>query len=63
MYGINSTLRTYRVRVGHWEIRVKARDAGEAIQVARQHLARDLPRLYDVIRKLTTSQFQVEEAA
>ena len=56
-------LKTYRVRVGHWEVRVKAGDAGEAIHVARRHLASELPRLYDVIRSLTVTRFQVEAAA
>jgi hypothetical protein len=56
-------LKTYHVRVGHWEVRVKARDCHEAVELARRHLARELPRLYDVIRNLTISQFQVEAAA
>ena len=59
----NRTLVTYRVRVGHHDFRVRARDAAEAVEVARRQLARELPRLYDVIRKLTESQFQVEHAA
>jgi hypothetical protein len=59
----NSQLKTYRVCVGHWQIRLKARDAEEAVEVARRHLARELPRLYDVIRKLTAARFQVEAAA
>jgi hypothetical protein len=42
---------------------VRARDAAEAVEVARRQLARELPRLYDVIRKLAESQFQVEHAA
>jgi hypothetical protein len=57
------TLKTYRIRVGHWEIRIKARDADEAIALARRQMARDLPRLYDVIRSLTANRFQVEPAA
>ena len=56
-------LKTYRVRVGHWEIQVKAGDADEAVAVARRAMARELPRLYDVIRTLTASRFQVEAAA
>jgi hypothetical protein len=56
-------LKTYRVRVGLWEVRVKAADTGEAIQLARRQLARELPRLYDVIRTLTAMRFQVEAAA
>jgi hypothetical protein len=56
-------LKKYRVRVGHWEIQLKARDAEEAILLARRQMARELPRLYDVIRNLTASRFQVEAAA
>jgi len=59
----NRTLVTYRVRVGHHDFRVRARDAAEAVELARRQLARELPRLYDVIRKLTESQFQVDHAA
>jgi hypothetical protein len=55
--------KTYRVRVGHWEIRLKARDADEAIELARREMARELPRLYDVIRSLTSAGFRVETAA
>jgi hypothetical protein len=58
-----ATLKTYRVRVGHWEIRVTARDSDEAIAIAKRHLSRELPRLYDVIRSLTANRFQVEHAA
>jgi hypothetical protein len=58
-----ATLKTYRIRVGHWEVRVAARDADEAIELARRHLAQELPRLYDVIRNLTAARFQVEAAA
>jgi hypothetical protein len=63
MHANHQPLKSYRVRVGHWEIRLKARDADEAIAIARRHLARDLPRLYDVIRNLTAARFQVEAAA
>jgi hypothetical protein len=59
----NQPLKTYRICVGHWEIRLKAHDAEEAVQLARRHLARELPRLYDVIRTLTAARFQVEAAA
>jgi hypothetical protein len=59
----NHPLKTYRICVGHWEIRLKAHDAEEAVQLARRHLARELPRLYDVIRTLTAARFQVEAAA
>jgi hypothetical protein len=56
-------LKTYRVRVGHWEVQLKARDAEEAVALARRAMARELPRLYDVIRMLAASRFQVEAAA
>lgn len=59
----NHPLKTYRIRVGHWEVCLKARDVDEAIQLARRQMARELPRLYDVIRNLTAAQFQVETAA
>ena len=53
-------LKRFRVRVGHWEVHVRAQDADQAIQTARREMARELPRLYDVIRSLTTSRFQVD---
>ena len=56
-------LKTYRVRVGHWQLTVKAHDVQEAIEVARRKLSTELPRLYDVIRALTPAQFQIEHAA
>jgi hypothetical protein len=59
----DSGLKTFRIRVGHWEISLKARDAEEAIQLARRQMARELPRLYDVIQTLTASRFLVEAAA
>ena len=53
----------YIVRVGHWEVRVKARDGEEAVRSARLQMALELPRLYDVIRALAVSRFRVEAAA
>jgi hypothetical protein len=58
-----SALKPFQIRVGHWEICLKARDAEEAIQLARRQMARELPRLYDVIQMLTASRFLVEAAA
>jgi hypothetical protein len=55
-------LKTYRIRVGHYEVAVQARDVEEAVARARRQMARELPRLYDVIRALTTARFQVEPA-
>lgn len=59
----NRPLLNYCVRVGHYEFRLKAHDVAEAILIARRQLGRELPRLYDLIRKLAETQFQVEQAA
>jgi hypothetical protein len=59
----NRPLLTYCVRVGHWHVQVKARDVPEAILVAKRQLGRELPRLYEVIRAMTATRFQVEAAA
>ena len=56
-------LSQYQVSVGHWEIRVQAYSVEEAIELARRHLSQELPRLYDVIRAMTATRFQVEAAA
>ena len=56
-------LNAFRVRVGHWEVQVKAHDAEEAVVLARRQLGRELPRLYDLIRSLTVTQFQIVGAA
>ena len=58
-----NTLKTYVIRVGHWEMHLKAHDTDEAIVLARRQMAHELPRLYDIIRSLTASRFQVEPAA
>jgi hypothetical protein len=55
-------LKNFRVRVGHWEVQVRAHDTDHAIQSARREMARELPRLYDIIRSLTATRFQVEAA-
>jgi len=59
----HEALKSYRIHVGHWEIELKARDADEAIQLARRAMACELPRLYDVIQRLTAARFQVDAAA
>jgi hypothetical protein len=56
-------LKIFRVRVGHWEVQVRAADAEAAVEIARRQLARELPRLYDLIRALTAPRFHVEAAA
>jgi hypothetical protein len=59
----HTPLEVFLVRVGHWEVRLKARNGEEAIRLARLQMSRELPRLYDVIQALTASRFQVEAAA
>jgi len=59
----NRPLCSYRVRVGHWETRIRARDDVEALVVARMQLGRELPRLYDVIRSMNAAQIRIEKAA
>ena len=55
--------KSFRVRVGHWEVHVRAATTEAAVDIARRQMARELPRLYDIIRALTTNRFQVEPAA
>ncbi len=59
----NRPIRDFQLRVGHWRLRVRARDAEEAIELARRQLIRDLPRLYDVIRVMARARFEFEDAA
>jgi len=56
-------LQHFVVKAGHWEVRVRASNADEAVRIARQQMARELPRLYDVIRAMTAARFCVEAAA
>jgi hypothetical protein len=59
----NRPLLTYRIRIGHHDFQVKARDAAEAVEIARRQLGRELPRLYDLIRNLAATRFQVDATA
>ena len=59
----SQSLKTYHIRVGHWGIHLQAHNPDEAIALARRQMARELPRLYDVIRALTATRFQVDVAA
>lgn len=58
-----SLLNIYRVRVGHAEVIVKAASSEEAIAFARRQLALEMPLLYDIIRTLDSTRFDVLEAA
>ena len=53
----------YQVRVGHVVVRVRARDEQEAIELAKRKLSHEMPRLYDVIRSLDATRFEVDHAA
>ena len=63
MTAYEQPLQHFVVRVGHWEVRVRAHSAEEAIDRARLQMARELPRLYDVIRAMAAARFCVEAAA
>ena len=62
MTGYEEPLQHFVVKVGHWEVRVRAHDADEAVRIARQQMARELPRLYDVIRAMAAARFCVQAA-
>ena len=49
----------YDVVVGHQRVRVTGWSPEEAIGKARRALCAQLPRLYDVIRRLDKSRFEV----
>ncbi len=55
------TTRRYRVRLGHLQVVVRARDPSEAIALARKHWGMELPRLWDVIYQKREQEFTVEE--
>lgn len=49
----------YQVTVGHFRVTVGGGSREDAIQQARRALCVEMPRLYDVIRALDVSRFQV----
>ena len=63
MHHEQSTLKKYRVKVGHVQVIVQANSAEEAIDFARRQIALDMPRFYDVIRGLESTRFEVRHAA
>jgi len=58
-----SNITRYNVQVGHWRVQVPGLDRSDAIEQARLKLFADMPRLWDVISKLTADRFVVEPAA
>lgn len=53
---------SYNVQVGNWRVQVLGRDVSDAIEQARRRLFADMPRMWDVISKLTADRFKVEPA-
>ena len=51
----------YKVRIGHTEMTVGGRDPADAVRNARRRLANELPRLWDVIYRMSDEEFRVEE--
>jgi hypothetical protein len=49
----------YQVTVGHLRVTVGGASLDEVIEQARRALCVEMPRLYDVIRGLDVSRFQV----
>ncbi len=52
--------RTYQVRLGHVQVDVQAANIGEALQIARQRLSAEYPRLWDMIHAAADARFVVE---
>jgi hypothetical protein len=55
----NPAKRIYRVDLGHSHVLVESHSPEEAIRAARAKFSLDMPRLWDVIQKLTDDKFQV----
>lgn len=53
------TKRIYKVEVGHNSVLVESTSVDEAIRAARTKFSLEMPRLWDVIQKLTPDKFSV----
>ena len=51
--------RQFRVSVGFASVTVECPSREDVIQIARRRLCDDMPRLWDVIRQLDESRFQI----
>lgn len=58
-----NTTSHYIVTVGHSRVHVDCGDQREAIRLARQKLATEMPRLWDVIHQMDETRFRVESDA
>ena len=50
----------YQVTVGFSQVTVEGRDRDEALSAARRALSQESPRLWDVIFKMESHEFQVD---
>jgi hypothetical protein len=55
--------RRFRVKVGHSLCTVECETQEQAIRLARTKMCADMPRLWDVIKKMPDAHFRVEEAS
>lgn len=55
----DTSKRVYRVEVGHNSVMVESTSTEGAIAAARTLLSLQLPRLWDVIQKMTPDKFKV----
>lgn len=53
----------YKVQLGFNEVIVNSTSMDEAITLAKQKFALELPRFYDIIRDLSPNRFVVQRAA
>ncbi len=60
---LQTDLNKYEVRVGHDTVIVEAVDERDAIEKARWQLCLVHPRLWDVIRTMDESRFEIARAA
>jgi hypothetical protein len=60
---IDYETKPFDVHIGLARVRVEARTPEEAINAAREAFCREMPRMWDVIWKLTAERFVVQPAA
>jgi len=55
--------RRFRVQVGHSHLTVECDSQEQAIRLARSKLCAEMPRLWDVIKRMPDAHFRVHEAS